>query len=536
MLALRFNPRPTAASPGQPPPEATAAVPPKVEAEPSRGAAITDRYPRSLNVLSLSWLHGKLEAVAIQKGQVTQAWERPEACDEPGRFGELVKEAATRTKFHGTTVSLVLAHPRLTHQLVETPPAKGAALEALVQRQIERLKVFEGEPVWSFQRALPTKNAQSVLVHLFPRQLLDMLVNGCERAGFHLISVTPPTGVLQSQLRSLPLAGEDVALIAADTGATTTVLVGRRDGQLMLGRSLDAAHGTGQSNLAVDISRTALFTAQQFGSNVGSVWLFGPALEPRLAELEAQSQVPVRVSPEPHRPFYWALKGPLQEAGKSPNLVSTEQRKAPQRRVLFIAAAALAAALAVTAGATAALCHALVRQEQNAKLGFERRVVELTARHQELQRVHADLNQRAALATAVLDDRLPPVPSWFLAYLSDAVPSSLVLTKASVRWQGSNWVCRLAGVADVPTNAPAAPALAEGVAQLMESLRTGPFQMAIGAPTDESGPPAAAAAAPAPAFSAIAEWATRLSGSTPSPSANPVTHSANTFDLEGTFR
>ncbi|MBL9135021.1 MAG: hypothetical protein JNK85_04090 [Verrucomicrobiales bacterium] len=536
MLALRFNPKQPPAGPAQPPTEPPAAVPPKVEEEPRAAVPIPDRFPRSTTLLSLSWLHGRLEAVAIQRGQVTQVWERPEVCDEPGRFGELVKEAASRTKFHGTTVSLVLAHPRLTHQLIETPPAKGAALEALVQRQIERLKVFEGEPVWSFQRALPTKNAQSVLVHLFPRQLLDMLVNGCERAGFHLISVTPPTGVLQSQLRSLPIGAEDVALIAADTGATTTVLVGRRDGQLMLGRSLDSGHGSGHSNLAVDISRTVLFTAQQFGANVGSAWLFGPALEPRVAELQAQSQIPVRLSPEPTRPFYWALKGPLQEAGRSPNLVSSEQRKAPQRRVLFIAAAALAAALALTAGATAALCHVLVRQEQNTQRGYERRIAELTTKHQELQRVHADLNQRAAIATAILDDRLPPVPTWFLAYLGDAVPNSLVLTKAAVQWEGSNWVCRLSGIADVPTNAPSGPALSEGIAQLTETLRSGPFHVAIRQPGESASVSTSPAATPAPAFSAIAEWATRLTGGAPAPSPGQPIRNGNTFDLEGTFQ
>lgn len=536
MLALRFNPRQPAAGPAHPPPEPPVAGPPKVEEAPIITEPIPDRYPRGTNLLSLSWIHGRLEAVAIQRGQVTQVWERPEVCDEPGRFGELVKEAASRTKFHGTSVSLVLAHPRLTHQLIETPPAKGAALKALVQRQVERLKVFEGEPVWSFQRALPTKNAQSVLVHLLPRQLLDMLVSGCERAGFHLISVTPPTGVLQNQLHELPGGDEDVALIAADTGATTTVLVGRRDGQLILGRSLDAGHGSNPSNLAVDISRTVLFTAQQFGVNVGSVWLFGTALQSRVAELQSQSSIPVRLSPEPTRPFYWALKGPLQESGKSPNLVSSEQRKAPQRRVLFIAAAALAVALAITAGVTAALCHALVRQEQSTQRGYETRIAELTAKHQDLQRVHADLNQRAAIATAVLDDRLPPVPSWFLAYLGDAVPNSLVLTKAQVRWEGSNWVCRLSGVVDAPTNAPAGPILADGLAQLSDNLQSGPFHVTLrqpGEPESTSGP---GTTSTAPAFSAIAEWATRLTGGTPAPTTGQPVQSGNTFDLEGTFQ
>lgn len=521
-----------ASSPNPPPAVPPEPVPPApTTPTPTRPPAATPRFPRKLSVLSVSWLSGRLEAVAIHRGNVVGTWQRPEPCDEPGRFAELLKEAATRTGFTGSSVTLVLSHPRLTHQLVETPPAKGPALAALVRRQIERLKVFEGEPALAFQRALPTKNSQSVLVHLFPRNLLDLLVAGAERAGFHLTSIVPPTAILHGQLGRLGLQPDEIALIAADTGATSTILVGKPDGQLMLGRSVDASSHQAGGNLGVELSRTLLFGSQQFGLSVGSIWLFGPALAPRLAELQSQLQVPVRLSPQDLHPFYWAFEAARLPAGQTPNLVSTEQQKAPQRRVLLVAATAVALVLLLAAGATATVCHLLVLRER-ARIGaLETQIATLNGQHQELQRAHLELDRKAELVQSVLDDRPAPIPAWFLSYLGEAVPPELLLTNCIVRRDGPQWRLHLSGILQPSTNPVPVAVLTNHVEVLAQRLRNGPFHVDLTPPA----PPANTPATPTPprsAFGAIASWASRFAAAGTEVPPPPTDY----FVLEGSMQ
>src|SRR5574340_17366 len=96
--------------------------------------------PRGLTTLSVSWLNGQFKALAV---------------------------------YRGLTVSLLLAHPRLVHQLVEVPPVKGAAMQKVIHRQAQQQKMFDGEAAWAYQTSLTGKGSQRVVLHLFPKLLLD---------------------------------------------------------------------------------------------------------------------------------------------------------------------------------------------------------------------------------------------------------------------------------------------------------------------------------------------------------------------------
>lgn len=525
MLTLRIpTPPPPAAEPEEPP---VVTKPPEL-----RPALTTPKFGRGVTALSVSWMHGRFEAVAIQRGEVTGTWQLPRAEDDPSRFGDLVKQAAAHTGYRGTTVSVLLAHPRLVHQLLETPPAKGAALRAVVQRQVDRLKVFDGEAAWGFQPALPTKNSASVLAHLFPRTVLEQLVKGAETAGFHLTTVLPATVALQSQLARLPLKSEEVALIAGDTGNQTTVVVGRGDGQVLLCRSLDTGRGEGAAGLAVDLNRTVLFVSQQFGTPVGSVWLFGPETSSRLAELQAQLQVPVKVSPEPYHALFWAEEALRLPGTPPPNLLSTEQRQAPQRRVLLRVAIAVTLILLLAAGASVGIAEVLVRREQGSIREMETRIAELQKEHQHLQQVRLEFGRQAQIARTILEDRPAPIPVWFLAYLGEALPPELVLTNLLVRREGNEWQVRLAGSLQPSTNAPPPGVLTRNVDEFKNRLGSGPFHLTLVPPTAPPDPPQLAQSKAA--FGAIASWASRLA---PPPTGPRIAPESEThFVLEGRMR
>ncbi|MBL9129424.1 MAG: hypothetical protein JNL97_17360, partial [Verrucomicrobiales bacterium] len=288
-----------------------------------------------MTTLGVSWLRGQLNAVALHRGELVGSWQSPEPVEDLDGIAQCIRNAVQHTGFQGSTVQFVLAHAKLTHQLVDTPEAKGTALKSLVERQVERLKVFDEPAAWTFEKAETAKNSASALVHLLPRTILYRLAGAVEQAGLHLVGVTPSTSILHSQFGQLPLSGNEVGLLVADIAGSTTLVVARREGPLFLARSLDASRNRGPAALAVDLNRTLLFVNQQFGVNVKGAWLFGQSLVASIAELRPQIQIPIEASPETETPQYWAQQALRIPSDALVNLVSSRQIHAPQRRALL---------------------------------------------------------------------------------------------------------------------------------------------------------------------------------------------------------
>lgn len=494
--------------------------------------SVASHFPRGLTTLGLAWIHGQLDAVALHKGEIAGSWHAPEPCEDFTRFADLVDLAVKQTGYQGSSIQLVLAHPRLAHQLVEIPDASGPALQPLVRRQVERLKVFEEAAAWAFEKAEPAKNAANALVHLLPQSILDQLSAAVEKAGYHLASVLPPTSILHAQLTRLPLGKTDVALLAADFGGSMTVVVGRRDSPLLLARSIDAARVRGAAALAVDLNRTLLYVSQQFGANVTGVWLFGAGLAGRIEELRPLLQIPVEVSPEEPIPQYWAQEVLRVPAEFVTNLVSAQQVRAPQRKALLKLSTALTATFLVTGLATAGWLTFRTRQEARLIEGLQVQVSQSQAQHRELQDRFAQLTSRERFVQQVLNESGNPVPLWFLAYLGEITPPEIAVTNLNLLCQSNTWHVRLSGRLQ-PSTTTSPDSLNRAVESFSHQLRTGPFQAQIltaGSPQSAAPPPASSLKS---AVTAFADWASQIRSPAPKQQTPKLPEA---FTLEALFQ
>ena len=491
----------------------------------ARAAAV----PPSVTTLSVSWLNGQFKAVAVQRGVIEGTWEHAGEIEGTQHFEELIREAAKATGYRGTTISLLLAHPRLTQQLVETPPLRGPNLTKFVSRQAQQQKMFEGEATWAFQSAVSGRESQRLLLHLFPKPLLDQLVQAAQRNDLFLTSVLPSTAVLQSQLEQLPMEKGQIALLAADTGGSTTVIVGRSDGQVLLARTLASGWNTESARLAVDLSRTILFVNQQYGVTVDQgVWLFGPNAKERLAELQRHIQVPVKLSPVEYTPLYWATEAlKLKLGAATPNFISLQLQKAPQRRTLLKVTTAITLLVVVACLLGSLWCLLQARAERGRLAALVAQTAQLQNRHKELQALHEELARKRDVVQRVVDNRMPPVPGWFLGYLSDVVPTELVVTNLHVKREREVWQFQLAGQLQPTGKPPGSNALALAVAELSTRLANGPFHCKL-LPAGGSNPAVAAAPAKTPALNT---WAARLAST-----VQPEPGLEGRFSLEGVMR
>ncbi len=438
------------------------------------------KISQKLTTLSISWLNNEVVAVAIHRGVVGETWKASFSAESVPEFNSLLREAVQKTNYKGTSVSLLLANPRLAQKLVDVPPVTGSGLVKIIQREAQQQKFFNDEAAWTFQSSLTVKDVQRVILHLLPKALLDQFIQACETNGLLLTSVVPVSAVLHQQLTRLPLNKDDVALLAAETGGFTTVVVGRADGQLLLVRTLLGDWNKNVDRMMVDLKRTIAFITQQFDLNINAgVWLFGQGAEQQAPVLQLLLAQSVQISPVEYKPEYWTLQAAKLRLDATPNFIGVEMQQAPQRRMFGWVVGVVTTLMVLSSLAVAIILYMLAKQESVQAGSLRERVAQLVLQQQDLERRNAEYSGKDQLTKEVLDSQHAPVPVWMMGYLSEALPAELVVTNLQVNWGGHEWNVHLAGALQGTTNSPSPTALSNAVVVLADRLETGPLHLTL---------------------------------------------------------
>jgi hypothetical protein len=479
----------------------------------SFGNRAANAIPKRLTTLSLSWLARKFRAIAVRRGVIEATWEYPGEVDDAARFEGLIREAVQQTGYGGLTVSLVLSQPRLMHQMVDVPPLKGGTLRKVLRRQAGQQKLFVGEAAWTFQTAPSTRGRQRVLIHLFPKVVLNQLTRACQRNGLHLTAVLFPSAVLCRQFSELGLEKQETALLAAHIEGSTVVVVGRGDGQMLLTLRVPGTWNDGAERLAQELNRTIHFVEREYGvSPCKGAWLFGPGALEHCPLIGQHTQFPVKVSPVAYDPFYWASEALKLPSALTPNFISPELRKAPQRR-LFAKVVATGAVMAVSAAVAAWIyASAQARQESASIKTMSDQLGPLRAKQRQLHDLDAELSRKSQVLNLIVGQRPPPAPAWLLACLGEAIPADLVITNFQIKRADGCWKVRLAGVPQGGVRQPKAPPLTNSVALLKTRLSGNPFHFStIGSGVKGPGQPGEQAK-PGASGQSSTNWLARMTG------------------------
>ena len=495
--------------------------------------------PAHLTTLSVSWLNNQFKAVAIHRGTVVGTWERPGETDGPDRFDAFIREAGQHTGYKGQNVSLVLAHPRLVQQLIDVPPVKGSALDKVIQRQAQQQKMFAGEAAWTSQLSPSDKTTQRVVLHLFPKLLLNQFIQGCRRNGLHLTGVIPISAVLQNQLTQIGIEKEEIGLVAGETGGTTTLVAGNGEGKVLLARTLSGNWNTELERMAVDLNRTVLFINQQYSISINKgVWLFGSGAEQQTDAVQNLVPLPVDESPVEFDPFYWATQAVKLRPELTPNFISRELRAAPKRRVF---ATVVGAATFVVVGVSIAASAVFLRQAQleaNNIITLNRQMAKLQATKAAMEELDRELSRKKQVIRLVTGERPPPTPAWFLAYLSEAVPSDLVVTNLQIARKEDYYTVVIGGAFQPPApNQPPPQQIVDPVAVFKARLTSAPFHVKINENASDPAKPAPAAPPAGKAPEAgVPAWLSRLTAGTPSRQLDNKPVRRENFIIEGTMK
>lgn len=483
----------------------------KLNSHSASSAQIQKLPPGTL--LGVAWLNGRFSAIALHKGALGIAWTSPTPVTTPADFLVALREAVKRTAFQGTNVSLVLLHPQFHQHWVDVPTGKAGALSKYLQRQVQQHKPFSGAATWGFQLTVPTKASGGALLHLMPTELYEGIVEACNDAGLHLGTLTPGSEVLRSHLRQLPLRDDEITLVAAAHGDTTTVLVARGDTMPLLVRTLAGSWNHDAGRMAVDLNRTLLFAQQQYGVVISNAWLADADAAERVPGLVNFLEVPLKASPAPAGEFSWAEEALRLSAGPQVNLISREHREAPARRTVMRFSTYSAIALLSVACGLTALVQYHHREEKRAIGRLTSLEQELQGRHRSLQEFFVETERKSSFLNAAQPDQPDPVPTWVLGGVTEALPRDLVLTNLTLLAETNQWRVTLSGALQPASDTAPVADVNRLTRELALRLHEGPLGLTFDPTTLRdlsTNTPAAAEAKGGVESGSLNAWASRL--------------------------
>lgn len=433
---------------------------------------------RTAQTLGIAWLHGAMTAAVFRR----QTLEGSRPISRPVRtieeFGAALDEVLASQAFAGTEVFLVLEHEQFSHQTEAAPNLSESAARTYLKARVARHEKDHGPVVWSAQKTISTRQETTYLLHLLPVEFFDRLNQVVLARRLELTRILPLAVPLQLGLTALPGTRTETVLVAADTGATTTILVGSPEGRVAFARTLRASWSSEPGRVGVEVNRSLLYAKQKLGTVVNRIWLLGG--DAATSEVRARCGEGKEIMTQPAAPTDWlsAVAGlsPRDPANLLAGHLQWQHRRGLIRRAL--GAAGWLGLVLLAAGTWTDLESARAEDRRDARLRKEAPM--LRAECDRLAERNRAVARDRDFIQQVLNTRLPPVPARFLAYLAGLTPPEGRWSEFRVERDESSggWSFRLTGTIEADEETARA-----SLGALQQRLETGPFSAHFGEAT-----------------------------------------------------
>ncbi|GMT41860.1 MAG: hypothetical protein IEMM0002_0271 [bacterium] len=401
-------------------------------------------------ILGVSFLYGRFKAVSIEKWGVGKSWEAPFMVKEANDMKEALATAVESTKYTGRDVTFVIEDKLLDHQFQKVPPMKQKDLSLYLSRKVAQEKKFEGEAIYSYSRTVSPKGGEVVSVNVLPKSFLDGIVTACRTLDLNIVRMVPMSVVLAQQIRNLSINDNEMAAVMTETGEKLPLVIGKTDGSMMLDRYLsrDVDGGKDASRISGEINRSIVFSKQQFGEKVSMLRLMGRFAESFVESLREKLEIPVECIRDTDH-IFWIQESMKISLGDESNMVSAEIRKSFSKRRTYKIAAFLVFAFWVAAIILAGVMEVIILRGEHKLKWTRKQVVELKIKKAEWDKRYAELERLRRSVRMIDEDRIEPLSGWFIGYLGSTLPIGLVLTKARVFQDGSEWKLEIEGNSNI---------------------------------------------------------------------------------------
>jgi hypothetical protein len=399
------------------------------------------------DTLAIAWTHGQLHAATYRRTNLVASWESDDQVTTLEQLGAALDVSLKALDYRGTDVILLLAHDQFTHQTEACPSFSEGATKAYLRGLVERHEEEYGAVLHVTQPVAPIRKDAQHLLHLLPRSFYHDLNNLLLARHLELSRIIPTNVPLELEISNQADGASPAILLAAGIGDSTALIACRRNGEILLSRTTLGTWSDDPGRVAVEVNRSLLYAKQQHGTPIDHVILTGKGAAEAVPEIESkcgEGKTFVVRDTDPISRLSATVKLPLRHPV---NLVAGYLRKKRSnhlfRRIILVSCWFLFVLLALDTW--------IDEQEWSAE---QTRINILSANEDDLHQTYDRLLERNAEASRnrafikqVVDDRLPPVPDRFLAYVASIIPREVQLSHFLVTWNSESrkWTFRIDG-------------------------------------------------------------------------------------------
>lgn len=450
-------------------PTVTTPVPPPPRAR--RGAS-----RRAGDTLGIVWVHGGFHAATFRRQHLEKSWTSPTSVRTVEEFTTALDDALTATGFGASEMFLVLGHESFVHQMENAPPFSESAARTYLRGRVERFEKEHESVLWVSQRAASVRKDSTYVLHMLPGSFYYQLNQALLARRLDLTRILPLLVPLQLELGTLGEAKDQPVLVAAEAGDATAVFVMRPGGEMLFSRTTMVSWKSEPARVAVEINRSLLYAKQQFGATVDRLWLLGSDAESARADVAAKCGATKQINVRPAGAEDW-LRIVAKLSPRHPiNLVAGYLRQKRRRqfyRRLMLAGCWLVLALLAFDAWNKDQSWSTEKTRLRALAADE---AEMHAEHMRLAQRNDEAERQRTFARQVVDDRLPPVPGKFLAYVAGILPREARLSDFSVKWDDSTdqWAFHIDGTIEADEETARA-----SIAALRRQLTKSPLRVRL---------------------------------------------------------
>ncbi len=399
------------------------------------------------DTLAIAWTHGQLHAATYRRINLVASWESNDRVTTLEQLGAALDVGLKALKYRGTDVILVLAHDQFTHQTEACPSFSDGATKAYLRGLVERHEEDFGPVLFVAQPVAPIRKDAQHLLHLLPSSFYHDLNNLLLARHLELSRIIPTNVPLELEISNQADIPNPAILLAAEIGDSTALIACRRNGEILLSRTTLGTWSDDPGRVAVEVNRSLLYAKQQHGTPIDHIILTGKGATEARSVIESKcgegKTFAIRDT-DPVDRLSATVKLPLRHPV---NLVAGYLRKKRSnyflRRVILVSCWLLFGFMALDTWI----------DEQDWS-GEQTRMNTLSANEDSLHQTYARLLERNAEVSRnrsfikqVVDDRLPPVPDRFLAYVASTIPREVQVSHFLVTWndESRKWTFRIDG-------------------------------------------------------------------------------------------
>lgn len=427
------------------------------------------------NILGITLFQGWIRALKLNNSGNEKTWSAQNKVSSIDEIRETLKVAVNYTGSRGCSASIILDHDQLRHKALDIPPMNSKDTRIYLTRKVNQIKEFRGEAAFSYKKT-PRKDKEHISINYIPMSIIDDLKQACMDADVFLTLIIPFLRVREQQFNELSIGKDEVAAIVASMYGHVSLLIGNKDGLIFSDRRLKADLDNDEDieRVSKEIRRSILYNKQQFGGNVVLVKLSKQFNDNVFQSFDKQLDVPIGwLPPRPSR-FYWnseLLNFSFYDKG---NLLLKKHRNEIITRKIAKVAVAYVITLWIVSFSAFAVIEGLLYKERKMLAGIRPQTIESQSVKESLLVKRAKIDSLRHAVKIMKEERIPPVPGWFLGYLCNEVPHGLVLTKVQVSRKDNTWEVLIDGFSKKGNRD-----MMEKLKELLNNLQNGPFKMHV---------------------------------------------------------